>query len=85
MKASWKNKGFRIKAKQKTQLISELDKNKDNLNDSSTIQINDDGSVQVVNKNGGADFEIDILEGAEAKMNAIIGEFAFDNKRICSC
>ena len=31
--------GIRITAKQKTQLISELDKNKDNLNDSSTIRI----------------------------------------------
>jgi hypothetical protein len=61
-----------LTTEQKNQLISELEKNKDNFNDSSSIQINDDGSLQITNKTGGADFELDLLDGAEAKMNAII-------------
>lgn len=64
--------GIHLTAKQKTQLISEIKKSKDSLDESSTFQINDDGTVQVVNKNGSSDFEIDLLEGAETKINAII-------------
>jgi hypothetical protein len=61
-----------LTAKHKKQLIIELDKNQDNFNDTSTIQFNDDGSVQFTNKTGSADFELDILEGAQEKMNSIL-------------
>ncbi len=57
--------------KQKRELISELDKNKDNLKESLSIQINDDGTIQITNKSDGANLELDLLDGAEAKMNAI--------------
>jgi hypothetical protein len=61
-----------LTSEQKKQLIGELDKYKDNLNDSLSIQINDDGTVQIANKSDGADLELDLLDGAEAKMNTIL-------------
>jgi len=64
--------GIHLTSDQKKQLISELDKNKDNFNDGSSIQINDDGTVQITDTSGGANFELDLLDGAEAKMNAIL-------------
>jgi hypothetical protein len=63
---------IRLTAKQRQQLISELDMHKDNLNESLSIQIDDDGTVQVTKKSGGAEIELDLLDGAEAKMNAIL-------------
>jgi hypothetical protein len=56
---------------QKQQLISELEKNQNDFNDSSSIQINDDGSVQITNTTGGADFEFDLLDDVEVKINAM--------------
>jgi hypothetical protein len=61
-----------LTSEQKKQLINELDKRKDNLNDGLSIQINDDGTIQINNKSGGADLELDLLDGAEAKMNSIL-------------
>jgi hypothetical protein len=61
-----------LTSEQKKQLIDELDKYKDNLNDSLSIQINDDGTVQITNKSEGADLELNLLDGAETKMNAIL-------------
>ncbi len=57
---------------QKKQLISELEKKKDNLNDSLSIQIEDNGTVQLTNNSEGTDLELDLLNGAEVKMNAIL-------------
>ena len=61
-----------LTTEQKKQLIGELEKNKDNLNDSCSIQINDDGSVQITNETGGAALELDLLDSAEVKMNTIL-------------
>ncbi len=61
-----------LSTEQKKQLISELDKNKNNLNDSLSIQINDDGTIQISNRSEGADFELDLLDGTEKKMHAIL-------------
>jgi len=60
-----------LTAKQKKQLISDLDKSKDNLNDRLSIQINDDGTIQITNKSDGGELELDLLDSAEAKMSAI--------------
>lgn len=61
-----------LTSEQKKQLIRELDKNEDNLNENLSIQINDDGTVQLSNKSEGTDLELDLLDGAQEKMDSIL-------------
>ena len=65
-------RGLHLTSEQKNHLIDELDKNKDNLSDNFSFQINDDGTVQITKKSSEIDLVLDLIEGAEAKVNAII-------------
>jgi hypothetical protein len=65
-------RNIHLTTKQKKQLVNELGKNKDNLNESLSIQINDDGTIQITNKSDSTDLELDLLDGTKAKINAIL-------------
>ena len=65
-------KGIQLTSAQKSQLIDGLQKTKDNIKEGINIQIGDDGNLYVTNKNGGAEINIDITEGADVKMREII-------------
>lgn len=66
-----KKKDINLTFKQKKQLIDELDKHKENLKESLSIQINDDGTVQVTDKSDSTDLELDIFDGAKTKIKSI--------------
>lgn len=67
-----KKKNINLTSKQKNQLILELDKRKENFKESLSIQVNNDGTVQVTDKFDGTDLELDIFDGAKTKINSII-------------
>jgi hypothetical protein len=45
---------------------------KDDLGEGVSIQIDDAGDLQVTQESGNSDFELDISEGAETKINKIL-------------
>lgn len=55
-----RKRDIHLTVEQKQQLIKKLEKNKDSLNDSMSIQINDDGSIEITNGGGESDFELEI-------------------------
>ncbi len=67
-------RGIQLTTAQKTQLITGLQKRveEDDLDEGLSIQIDDAGSLQVTKEGGNSEFEIDISEGAETKLNKIL-------------
>ena len=70
-----RKRDIHLTVEQKQQLVKKLEKNKDSLNDSMSIQINDDGSIEITDGGGESDFELDLLDSAKPKMNALLENF----------
>jgi len=74
LQAELGKKGIQLTTAQKTQLIKGLKERveKDDLGEGVSIQIDDAGNLQVAKESGNSEFEIDISEGAETKVNKIL-------------